>query len=98
MPSGIEIIFSLEVDARVDDRIGQVADQLHDQPQQREEIERGEHDRVIAGQRRLVSEQPEPVERKDYLSQQRAGEQNADDSAGKAGNDDQHGVAEHLTV
>ena len=42
------------------------------QPDQREDVERAEHDRVVAVDRRLEAEQAEPVEREDHLDQQRA--------------------------
>ena len=42
-----------EIDARVDQHVGQVADQLQQQPDQCIDIERAEHDRVVAVDRRL---------------------------------------------
>ena len=42
--------------------------------------------------------QAEAVEREDGLDQQRAREEGVDEGAGKAGDDQQHGVAEHVAV
>ena len=89
---------AFEVDARVDHHVCQVADQLQHQADQREHVERAEHDRVVAVDRGLESEQAQPVEREDDLDQQRAGEQDADERRRKSGDDQQHRVAEHMAV
>ncbi len=47
----------LKINARIDQRIGQVTDQMDHQPQQREEIQRGKHNRVIPVHNRLETEQ-----------------------------------------
>jgi len=51
-----------EVDARVDQHVGQVADQFQEQADQCEDVERGEHNRVVAVDRRLEAEEAETVE------------------------------------
>ena len=61
----------LEIDARIDHRVQHVADDLHQQPEQREDVERAEHHRIVALDRRLEAEQAEAVQRKDDLHQQR---------------------------
>src|SRR3546814_933642 len=63
---------ALEVDARIDNGIHDVADDVHQQAQQGEEVERAEHHRVVAVERRLEAEQPQPVQRADHLDEQRA--------------------------
>ncbi len=78
--------------------VGEVGDQVHHQPEQREDVERREHHRIVAVEHRLEAEQPQPVEREDRLDQQRAGEEGADEGARKSGDDDQHGVAEDVAV
>src|SRR5262245_16064964 len=75
-----------KVDARVDQCIGQIGDQVHDQPQQREDVEVGKHDRIIAVEHALEAQQSQPVERKDCFDQQRTGEERVDESAWKPGN------------
>ena len=51
-----------EVDARVDQHVGQVADQFQEQADQREDVESGEHDRIVAVDRRFEAEEAETVE------------------------------------
>ena len=88
----------LEVDARIDHGVEHVADDLHQQAEQGEDVERAEHHRIVALDRRLEAEQAEAVEREDDLHQQRRGEQDADERRREAGDDQQHGVAEHVAV
>src|SRR5882757_8570163 len=88
----------LEIDPWVDQRVGHVLHQLHHQPEQGEDVERGEHHGIVALDRGLVAEIAEAVEREDHLDEQGAGEQDADEGAGEAGDDDQHGVAEDVAV
>src|SRR6266545_3838557 len=65
----------LEVDTRIDPGIGEVGDQIHREPDERKDIERCEHHRVVAVQDALEAEQAEPVERENRLDQERAGEE-----------------------
>src|SRR2546427_1588602 len=88
----------LEVDPRIDPGIGEVRDEVHDQPDKGEDVERREHHRIVAVEHALEAEQAEPVEREDRLDQQRAGKERMDEGAGKPGDDDQHGVAENVAV
>src|ERR1044071_287877 len=69
----------LEIDARVDQHVGEVADQLEDEPDQREHVERAEHDRVVAVDRRLEAEEPQAVQREDDLNQEGARKEDADE-------------------
>jgi hypothetical protein len=59
-----------EIDSRVDQHIGQIADQFQQQSDQGEDVECGEHDRVVAVDRRLEPQEAETVEREDHLDQQ----------------------------
>jgi len=59
----------LEIDARIDERVGEVANDLQAQPEQGKNVERGEYDRVVAAQRRFKAEQAEAVGREDDLDQ-----------------------------
>src|ERR1700728_3113321 len=75
----------LEVDARIDPGVGQIGNQIHDEAYERENVEIGEHDRIIAIEHALEAEQAEPVEREDRFDQQRAGEEGADERGRDAG-------------
>ena len=68
----------VEVDPRVDQHIGDVADQLDQQAEQAEGVEGREHHLIVAVDRRLVAEQAQPIQREDDFDQQGAGEQDAD--------------------
>src|SRR6185369_3906670 len=83
-----------EVDARIDPGIGEIGDQIYHHADEREDVERGEHHRIVAVQDAFEAEQAQPVEREDGLDQQRAGEEGVYESAGEARYHDQHGVAE----
>jgi hypothetical protein len=48
-----------EVDPGIDHHVGQIADQFQQKPDQGEDIEGGEHDRVVAVDRRLETEEAE---------------------------------------
>src|SRR6478752_9946094 len=65
----------LEIDPRIDPGVGEVGDQVHDDADEREDVERGEHDRVVAVEYAFEAQHAEPVERKDRLDQQRAGKE-----------------------
>src|SRR3984957_5658492 len=69
----------LEIDARIDPSIGQVGNQVHDQADEGENIEIGEHHRIVAVEHAFKAEQAQPVERENRLDQQRAGEECADE-------------------
>src|SRR5580700_8073759 len=88
----------LEIDARIDPGIGQVGDQIHDQADEGENVEIGEHHRIIAIEHAFEAEQPQPVEREYGLDQQRAGKERADEGGRKAGDYQHHGVAENVAV
>src|SRR3546814_19232738 len=88
---------ALEVDAGIDDGVHDVADDHHQQAEQREEIERAEHDRIVPVQRGLEAEEDEAVPRKDHLDQQRTADQDGEQGAGEAGDDPQQGDAEYET-
>src|SRR5215469_6329426 len=46
----------LKVDARIDPRVGEIGNQVHHESQQREQIERGEHHRIVAIEHALEAE------------------------------------------
>ena len=54
----------LKINARIDNCVHQIADQIHQQTQQGEEIKGGKHHRVVALERCLESEQTQPVREK----------------------------------
>src|SRR5215471_17642394 len=88
----------LEVDARINPGVGEVGQKVHHQPDQRHDVERGEYHRVIAIEHALEAEQPDAVEREYGLDQKRAGKKRVHERAGKAGDYDQHGVAEDVAI
>src|SRR6266436_4999339 len=88
----------LEIDARIDQGIGEVRYEVHQQSDQREDVEGREHDRVVAVEHALEAEETEAIEREDGLDQERAGEEGVHEGAGEAGDDDEHGVAEDVAV
>ena len=88
---------ALEVDPGVDNGVHHVADDLHHQTQQREDVQRAEHDGIIPLNGRLKPEQAQSVKRKHDFHQQRRGEQDADEGLWKSGHDQQHRVAENMT-
>src|ERR1700720_1284102 len=47
-----------EIDPRVDQHVGQIAEQLQHQSDQRKDVKRAKHDRVVAVDRRLEAEEP----------------------------------------
>src|SRR5690606_26732701 len=85
-------------DARIDQGIGDVTDQLHHQPEQGEDVQGAEHQRVVPVDGRLEAEQAKAAEGEDHLDQQGTGEEYADQGRREAGDDQQHGVAEHVAV
>ncbi|SQC70379.1 Uncharacterised protein [Pseudomonas aeruginosa] len=82
----------------VDQAVGQVAGQLHQQPEQGEDEQAAEHHRVVAAERRFVAHQAEAVEGEQHLDQQRPGEEHRDQRRRQPGHHQQHGVAEHMAV
>src|SRR5262245_51892597 len=88
----------LEVDARIDPGIGEVGNQVHQEADQRHDVEGGEHHRVVAVEHALEAEQSEAVEREDGLDQQRPGKEGVHERGGKTGDHDQHGVAEDVPI
>src|SRR6516164_3628357 len=88
----------LEVDARINPGVGEVGQEIHHQPDQRHDVERGEYHRVIAVEHALEAEQPDAVEREYGLDQERAGKKRVHERAGKAGDHDQHGVSEDVAI
>src|SRR5438093_12676958 len=71
----------LEVDARIDQRVAEVRDQVHQQPDQRQDVKRRENHRVVAVEHALETEQAKAVEREDGLDQQRAGKEGVHERA-----------------
>src|SRR5271170_728244 len=88
----------LEIDARIDPGIGEVGYQINDEADERENVEIGEHHRVVAIEHAFETQQAEPVERENGCDQQRAGKERADERAGEAGDHQHHGVAEDMAV
>src|SRR5580700_5070370 len=88
----------LEIDARIDPGIGQVGNQIHDETDEGENVEIGEHHRIVAVEHAFEAEQAEAIEREYRLDQQRAGEEGADEGGRKAGDHQHHGVAEDVAV
>src|SRR5262245_38009483 len=60
----------LEVDTRIDPRVCQVGDQVHDHADEREYVKGGENDRIIPVENALEAKQPEAVERENGFDQQ----------------------------
>src|SRR5262245_41254880 len=88
----------LEVDARINPGVGEVRQQVHQQPDQRQNVKRGEYYRVVAVEHALEAEQADAVEREYGLDQERAGKKRVHERAGEAGDHDQHGVAEDVPI
>src|ERR1019366_9822487 len=88
----------LEIDARIDPGVGQIGNQIHDEADEGEDVEVGEHYRVVAVEHAFEAQKSEPVEREDRFDQERAGEAGADECAGETGDDQQHGVAKDVAV
>src|SRR5471030_2851293 len=88
----------LKIDAWIDPGVREIGDQIHHYADQRKDIERGEHHRIIAVEHALEAKQTEAVERENALDQQRAGEEGVHEGRRKSGDNDQHSVAEHVSV
>src|SRR6478752_8354845 len=69
-----------------------------DEADEREDEERTEHHGVVAIENALETEQSEPVQLEDRLDQKRAREEGVNEGAGEAGDDNQHRVAEDVTI
>src|SRR5262249_4113678 len=87
-----------EVDTRIDPRVCKIGDQVHDHTDKRENIKGGEHNRIIAVENALEPKQYETIERENGLDQQRTREEGVHESGGKARNNNQHGIAEHMAI
>src|SRR3546814_13063609 len=85
---------ALEVDARIDERINHIADDVQDQPEQREYEQRAEDHGIVAIDDRLEAEQTQAFEREDNLDQHRAVEQNTAESNRKDRHATPHSMAE----
>src|ERR1700733_307591 len=88
----------LEVDARINPGVGQIGNQIHDKADEGENVEIGEHHRIIAVEHALEAQQSETVERENGFDQKRAGEKGADKRCGKPGDHQQHGITENVAV
>ena len=75
----------LEVDTRIDPRVGQIGDQVHDHADEREDVKSGEHDRIIPVENALEAKQPEAIERENGFDQQGAREKRMYECRGEAG-------------
>src|SRR5204863_8342059 len=73
----------LEIDTRIDPRIGEVRNQIYQKADEREDIKRREHYRIVAVEHAFEAEQAETVERKNRLDQERTGEERVHESAGE---------------
>ena len=51
-----------EVDTRIDHHVNQIADQMHDQRNQRKDIQCAQHNRVITINDALIPEQPQTIQ------------------------------------
>src|SRR5277367_1789815 len=78
-----------EIDARIDPGIGEVGNQIYDEANQRENIEIGEHHRIIAVEHAFEAQQPEAVQRENGLDQKRAGEEGGHERGREAGDHQQ---------
>src|SRR6476660_9784396 len=65
----------LEVDARIDPRVGEIGNQINDYADKRKNVECGEYDRIIAIENALKTQKAKAIERKNRFDQQRAGEE-----------------------
>src|SRR5689334_19920207 len=87
-----------ELHPRIDDYVQQIADQLHEQSDQREEVQRAEYDRVIAADQRLIRQEAQAIQREQGLDEDRSRKEGADEGCGKSGDDRDQRVAEHVLV
>src|SRR5262249_52596556 len=76
---------SREVDTRVDRHVREVTDQVQQEADERVDVERAKHDRVVAVDRRLEAEEPESVEGEDHLDEERAGQEDSNEGRREAG-------------
>ena len=77
----------VKLHARVHPHITEVADELGDQPDQREQIQRAQHHGVVAADHALVAEQAQAVEREQGFDEQRTCKERADEGCRKARDD-----------
>src|SRR5262245_801674 len=88
----------LEVDARVDPRVGQIGNQIHDHADQREYVKRGEDHGIVSIEHAFETKQAESIERKNRFDQKRPGEKGVDESGWEARDHDEHGIPEDMAV
>src|SRR5680860_147739 len=89
---------AFKVDARIYQHIGDVADQLERQAHQGKYKQRTENDWIIPVESGLEAQEPKTIQGEDNLNQQRPCEEQGDQNSWQAGNNDQHGVPEHVPV
>ncbi len=73
----------LEINPRIDPCVGQIGQKVHDQAEQREDVQAGEDDRVVSIDDALERKKPEAVKAEDVFNQQRSCEERVDERAGK---------------
>src|SRR5689334_12770762 len=88
----------LEVDTRVDPRVGQIGNQIHNDANQREYEKRGEDDGIVAVENAFEPQQAEAIERKNRFDQERTGEKGVHEGGWEASDNDQHGIPEYVAV
>src|SRR5262245_908299 len=88
----------LEVDARIDPRVSQIGNQIHDHADQRKYVERGEDDRIIPIENAFESKQADPIERKNRFDQKRPGKKGVHERGWEASDHDEHGIPEDMPV
>src|SRR5262249_58570133 len=74
----------LKVDARIDQRVGEIGDEIHQKSDERKDVECREHHGVIAVEHALEAEQTKPIEREYGLDQERTGEEGMHERGRKA--------------
>src|SRR5690348_10231768 len=86
----------IKPDTRVHPDVAEVADQFGHKANQREEVKRSEHDRVVAADDALVTQKAETVEGEQRFDQQRTGEERADERGRKTRDDRDQRIAEDV--
>src|ERR1700738_4962009 len=88
----------LEVDTWINPSIGEVGQQIHQQPNQRQDIKRRKYHRIVSIEHALEPEQADTVERKDRLDEKRAGKEGVHECPGETGDHDQHCIAKYVAI
>src|SRR5580692_301287 len=88
----------LEINAWIDHRVHHIADNLHHQAKQRENVKCAEHNGIVPLNSRLKAKQAQSVQGKHDLHQQRGGEQDAHERLRETCHDQKHCVAKYMTV